>query len=70
MKKGLTFLLGLTTLFMVSCGSSEEAAPAEEANVTTEEVAKEEVKEEVVELKDHVCGDKCTAEACAFSWRV
>ncbi len=77
MKKLLTMLMVASIFSLVACGPSEEEQAAaeaeaaaavedlfngleEEIDATTEEVAE-------VELAEHVCGDKCTAEACHFA---
>lgn len=67
-------MLMVASIFsLIACGPSgddhaaEEAAEAVEA--TTEEVVEEiiETTTEAVELADHVCNDKCTADACHFT---
>jgi hypothetical protein len=77
MKKILMLLMVAGIFSLVACGPSEEEKAAAEAeaaaaveelfNGLEEEIdaAVEEVAE--VELTEHVCNDKCTAEACSFA---
>ena len=77
MKKIFTLLMVASMFSLVACGPSEEESAAAEAEAAAaveelfdgleEEIdaATEEVAE--VELAEHVCGDKCTEEACSFA---
>jgi hypothetical protein len=73
MKKLLTMLMVAGIFSLVACGPSEEekaaaeaeaAAMVEEMMGSMEEAIEEVATEEVTELAEHVCNDKCTADAC------
>ena len=77
MKKIFTLIMIASIFSLVACGPSEEETAAAEAEAAAAveglfEGLEEEIDaaaEEVaaVELAEHVCGDKCTAEACSFA---
>ena len=70
MKKIFTMLMVASIFSLIACAPSGDDHAAEEAvEATTEEVVEEvvETTTEAVELADHVCNDKCTADACHFA---
>jgi hypothetical protein len=65
MKKILKILMVASIFSLVACGSVEETKVTEEI---IEEVTAEVTEEAApVELAEHVCAEKCTAEACHFA---
>lgn len=77
MKKLLAVLIVASIFSLVACGSSEEEKQKTDADATAtaeelfnglENEAEATTEEEVAEVEyaDHVCNEKCTAEACFY----